>query len=277
MKILVKKADGKKELFDEKKLKGSLRASGAEKKVIDEIIYDIVEVCYDGITSDIIYKMAFRLLKNKSKSASIRYNLTNAIYLLGPEGFAFEVFLAEIAKTMGYKKVQTGKKIRGKCMEHEMDVVGERDGEMLTLESKFHNSRSKKSDLQVILYMKARFQDIENSSYYKGKKSRQVIVTNTKFTDNAKRYAKCSGTEVVSWDYPKKNLHDYILESNVHPVTALVSLPKAARKDFIDKGIITIKHLAENNYKKLEDCKFLSHINIKKIKEEIQEFFPDKI
>jgi HJR/Mrr/RecB family endonuclease len=198
MHIYIKKADGTKELFDEKKLKGSLRNSGADKKTIDEIISEITEIAFDGITSNAIYKIAAKLLRGKSKVASMRYNLTNAIALLGPEGFAFEVFLAEIVKAHGYKKVMTGKKIRGRCMVHELDVVGESDKEKITIEAKFHNSRSKKSDLQVILYMKARFQDVQESGYYGNKKPKQVIITNTKFTDNAKKYAKCSGTEVIS-------------------------------------------------------------------------------
>ena len=99
MNIYIKKSDGSKDLFDEKKLKASLRASGAQKDVIDKIISEISDVCFDGITSNTIYKMAFNLLKEKSKKAALRYNLTNAVALLGPEGFAFEAFLAEIVKT----------------------------------------------------------------------------------------------------------------------------------------------------------------------------------
>ena len=228
--------------------------------------------------SDTIYEISFELLKNKSKKASVRYNLTNAIALLGPEGFAFEVFLAEIAKALGYKKVQTGKKIQGKCIIHEMDIVGEKDNHILHVESKFHNSRSKKSDLKVILYMRARFDDITNSGYYGQKQSRQVIVTNTKFTTNAKKYAKCSGTEVVSWNFPvKKNLHDYILESNIHPITALESLPKSVKNKFIERKIVTIKELAKNNFEKIYQCKFLSKKNIVDIISEVNEFFSDKI
>jgi HJR/Mrr/RecB family endonuclease len=198
MHVYIKKADGTKELFDEKKLKASLRNSGADKKTIDEIIAEITDIAYEGITSDAIYKIASKLLRGKSKKASMRYNLTNAVALLGPEGFAFEAFLAEIVKAHGYKNVTTGKKIKGRCMVHELDVVGENDDERVTIEAKFHNSRSKKSDLQVILYMKARFQDILESGYYADKKPKQIIITNTKFTDNAKKYAKCSETEVIS-------------------------------------------------------------------------------
>ena len=278
MHIYITKADGSKDLFDEKKLKASLRVSGASKKVIDEIIAEINDVVYDGITSDIIYKMAEKLLREKSKKAALRYNLTNAIALLGPEGFAFEAFLAEVMRERGYKNVSTGKKIKGHCMVHELDVVGESDDEILTIEAKFHNSRSKKSDLQVILYMKARFQDILDGGYYKNKKPRQMIITNTKFTDNAKKYAKCSRTEVVSWDYPVKyNLHHYILDSHIHPITALNSLPKKAREYFIEKKIVSIRELAKNNFEKLYECAFLSNKEIINIVAEVEEFFSDKI
>jgi Holliday junction resolvase-like predicted endonuclease len=83
-------------------------------------------------------------------------------------------------------------------MHHELDIVAENNDHILTVEAKFHNSRSKKSDLQVILYMKSRFLDILEGGYYKDKEPKQLIVTNTKFTDNAKKYAKCSGTDILS-------------------------------------------------------------------------------
>ena len=277
MKIFVKKSNGDKEIFDEKKLKKSLRMSGASKQVIGDIIHGIEEIAYNGITSDIIYKIANKILREKSQKAALRYDLTNAVSLMGPEGFAFEIFLAEMVKKQGFKKVMTGKKIRGKCMVHELDVIGESETEKITIEAKFHNSRSKKSDLQVVLYMKARFQDILESGYYGEKKPRQIIITNTKFTDKAKKYAKCSGTEVISWDYPlKKNLHDYILESNIHPITALVSLSKNNKNEFLKKKIVTISMLSKNNFEALYNSKSLSKKEIVNIIKEIEEFFAQK-
>jgi len=151
MTIYITKSNGEREPFEEWKLAASLEMSGASEETKNKIISEIKDTLYDGISSEVIYNMANTLLRKKEKGAYLRYNLTNAISLLGPEGFAFEKLLAEIAKKNGYKNVLTGKKIRGKCMTHEMDVTGETDTESLTIEAKFHHSRSKKSDLQVTL------------------------------------------------------------------------------------------------------------------------------
>lgn len=278
MHIYIKKADGSRDLFDEKKLKASLRRSGANKKVIDEIVKEINKVIFDGITTEAIYNMVSKLLRTKTKTAALRYNLTAAIAKLGPEGFAFETFLAEIFKTKGFKNVRNGVKIKGRCMVHELDVVGENKNQILNVEAKFHNSRSKKSDLQVILYMRARFDDILKGGYYGEKKPVQVIITNTKFTDNAKKYAKCSGTEILSWNYPLKyNLHDFILGSGVHPIAALQSIPQNILNKFNEKKIVTIRQIAKDDFQALKNCKFLSNRDYQKIVEEIKEYFSEKI
>lgn len=60
-------------------------------------------------------------------------------------------------------------------------------------------------------------------------------------------------------------------------MTALDSLPKSVKAKFVHKKIITIKKLAENDFEKLRECKFLSTNNTEKVIDEIKEFFPDKI
>jgi len=270
----VKKSDGTFEYFDINKIRQSLKRSGVKKNNIEKIIEQIKTEIYDGISSDLIYQRISELLRKYEKKAYLRYNLPNAVAKLGPDGFAFEAFLVEVFKKKGYKKIFRGRKIRGKCMTHELDVVGENDFEKLTIEAKFHNSRSKKTDFQVILYMKARFEDLEKGGYYGQKKPKQIIVTNTKFTDNAKKYAKCSGVDVLSWNYPKmKNLHDLILDSNIHPVTAVFSLSKNVRNELISKKIVTIDQLIKNDFQALNELKTLSKKKKQDIIEEVEEFF----
>lgn len=198
--ILVKKEDGQLEKFDIKKLKQSLKNSGADTVTQEKICSEIEGRIIEGLDTSEIYNLTRKLLKEYSDSkVFLRYNLPSAMSKMGPEGFAFEQFIGEVFQAYGYSPVHVGKKIAGKCIKnHEMDIVAFKSNEHITAELKFHNSRSKKTDLKVALYMKARFNDIEAAGYYGDKDPRQMIITNTKFTTNAKTYSKCAGIEVLS-------------------------------------------------------------------------------
>ncbi|PID83516.1 hypothetical protein CSB11_00910 [Candidatus Campbellbacteria bacterium] len=276
-KIIVKKKGGEKERFNETKLRNSLRNSGVSKKIEDEILASIknnIKKDKDGVVeSTKIYKISKDVLKEKAdKKIFLRYNLTSAISKLGPEGFAFEKFISLVFKSYGYGPVYVGKKINGKCVVHEMDIVAQRGKDLVTAELKFHNSRTKKTDLKVALYMKSRFDDILNSNYYKNNNPIQLIITNTKFTDNAKKYSNCAGVGVLSWNYPEKdNLHDFILKSKIHPITALETISQKAKQYFLLRKIVSIEELQKNNFKFLNQNPYIIKSKIQTVKDEIKD------
>ena len=43
---------------------------------------------------------------------------------------------------------------------HEIDVIAQKDGRKVMIEAKFHNEPEIRSDVQVALYTKSRFEDI---------------------------------------------------------------------------------------------------------------------
>ncbi len=272
--ILIKKENGRLEKFNIKKLEKSLKKSGANKELIENICKKVECEIKDGFSSSKIYNITRKLLENfEDKKAFLRYNLPNAISKLGPEGFAFEKFIGEVFESYNYSPVFVGKKIAGKCIQsHEMDIVAFKGNDHVTAELKFHNSRSKKSELKVALYMKARFDDIESSGYYGNKNPRKMIITNTKFTANAKKYSACSGIEVLSWNYPEgKNLHDFILKSEIHPLTALNSITQKAKEYFIKRKIVSCRGLLKNDMKALKENMYVPKDSILKIKDEISQ------
>lgn len=270
--FLVKKWNGEEEIFDVKKFRISLERSGASKKIIDNIIEEIYHIIYNGISTQEIFKKAFALLKARQYNSSLRYNLANAISEMGPDGFSFEKFIGEVFQSYQYKPVYVGKKIKGKCVEHEIDIIAFKDSEHLTAELKFKNSKKSKTDLKVILYMKARFNDIFEAGYYTDKKPRQMIITNTKFTSNAKKYAQCANLEVLSWDFPyKNNLHDFILKSGIHPITALNTISQKAKKDLLSKKIVSCKSLLKNNSQEIKNSSFIPSNKTNLVEKEIKE------
>ena len=89
--------------FDKNKLKSSLEASGAEAYHVQEVLSEVEKQLYEGMSTKKIYRLAFKLLKRKSKATAARYNLKSAIQSLGPAGFFFEKFIARIFEFEGYK------------------------------------------------------------------------------------------------------------------------------------------------------------------------------
>lgn len=64
--INVIKASGVQDIYSAEKLRRSLAKSGAGEQLIDNILYKIESILYDGITTKQIYQTAFDLLKKDS-------------------------------------------------------------------------------------------------------------------------------------------------------------------------------------------------------------------
>lgn len=268
----VTKANGEKEVFYYKKLENSLRKVGANEELIKEIVDEISKDRKDGITTNNIYKKAFSKLRKKQKTTAIIYSLKKAVSLLGPTGFLFEKFVAEIFKAQNYETM-TDQVIQGKCVEHEIDVVAWKEKSLIMVEAKFHTDYNLKSDLKIVLYVKARYDDIFGQEYIFGNEKRKLsegwIITNTKFTSTAIQYGQCQpALKFVGWNYPcNNNLHDMIKKYNLIPLTALTSINTLEKKLFLSKDIILSKNLLDINLLK----KFnFSEKKIKSIQNEVR-------
>lgn len=246
----ITKADGTKEFFEPEKLMHSLLQARAKQEIAEEIVDKINKEIRDGMTTSQIYERAFDLLNGKSKKTAMKYSVRRSILNLGPTGFPFEKYVSEIFKARGYE-TRTGQIVQGKCIEHEVDMLAWNEKEVIVSEIKFHNELSAKSDTKVALYVKARFDDLVGQKIKLAGKEREIkigiLITNTKFTDNAKEYAECVGTfQMISWDYPKKeNLFDLIEETQMHPVTVIPILTKKNQQDLINNGIVNCMSLKD--------------------------------
>ena len=248
--LYVVKADGDRELFDEKKLEHSLKRAGASSKAVMEILEHIKNHVSQDITTHEIYRHAFDLLHKEEHPVALKYSLKRAIMELGPSGFPFEDFVAAIFRAKGFT-AETGKIVRGFCVEHEVDVVAWNEEKLIMVEAKFHNELGIRSDLKIALYVKARFDDLSKMTFNYGRERRLDegwLVTNTKFTSTAIEYGSCQGgLRMIGWNYPPVgNLHDMILESKLHPLTCLLTLNGREKKELLSKGIVLCKTIAEN-------------------------------
>ena len=247
--VLILKSTGEEQIFEPAKLVNSLRKAGASKDQAESVLLHIEREITTGMTTSEIYGHAFSVLRKLAQPVAARYSMKRAISDLGPEGFPFEKFIAEIFKSEGYETL-TDQVVQGHCVEHEVDVVAWKGDTLVMVEAKFHNELGIKSDLKVALYVKARYDDLKEQEYEFGGKKRKLstfqLFTNTKFTEHAIRYAACAGLSLVGWNYPSNgNLEDLVQESALHPLTSLTTLSKSEKKMLLDAGYVLCKQLVE--------------------------------
>ena len=249
--VWVIKSTGERERFSLNKLRRSLTRSGADDETIERIVEHILPELHEGMKTSQIYKHAYSILKKNKYPAAIRYSLRKAVLELGPSGFPFEKFVAEVLRGKGYT-AQTGVILPGFCVDHEVDVLMEKDNRHIFAECKFHNQQGIKTDVKVALYVHARFMDLQKAHDEAHKRHEGEVkkvhegwlITNTKLTSDAIEYANCAGLTVIGWDYPEKgNLQDLILETGVHPLTFLSTLTQSDKNSLLEQGIVMCRDL----------------------------------
>ncbi len=239
MSFYITKMSGEKELFDPEKLKRSLRKSRAPEELIQEILEEVTKNT-DLRTTQKIYEFAYSHLKKTKPSFGGRYSLKQALLELGPAGFPFEQYIADLFRKEGYT-VTTNEIVTGHCVDHEIDAICTNNNERYMVECKFHGRQDLKCDVKVSLYVKARFDDVKEAW---GKKRapefhQAWIVTNTKFTTQAIKFAECRNIQLLGWSYPEgKSLPDLVAKYGLHPVTALTSLSGSQKRMLIGENVV---------------------------------------
>ena len=248
--VIILKADGKREAFDPEKLRTSLLKSRATEEMATEVLAHILPELHPDMTTGEIYRHAFSILNRTSKPVARSYSLRRAVMDLGPSGFPFEDFVAEILKAKGFQCL-TRQTVLGGCVSHEIDIVAYNRKMLLMVETKFHNELGTKSDLKVVLYIKARFDDLRENVFNYGGKDRSItdswLITNTKFSSTAIHYGVCKNLTMIGWNYPEKgNLQDMIEDEALHPVTCLVSLSPNDKRALLDKKVVLSSEIKKN-------------------------------
>nr|WP_315140124.1 ATP cone domain-containing protein [uncultured Flavobacterium sp.] len=237
--------------FNPEKLKNSLLKSGAGKQEVETILQAIKSQIYDGISTKQIYKMAFALLKKTANSHAARYNLREAIRLLGPAGFFFEKYIARLFASEHYETV-TNLTLQGKCVSHEIDVLVKKNHAIAMVECKYHVGRDAASDVKVPMYILSRFNDLKERQHIIFDKKDSIlkcwIVTNNRFTVDAINFAKCSGLNLLSWNYPEdNNLKTKNDNRYLYPVTCLTTLSISEKEKLLILDVILVKEIIHNS------------------------------
>jgi hypothetical protein len=236
--------------FNRSKLKQSLLKSGASVAIVDDVLQLIEKEVYEGISTKRIYKMAFGLLKKASNSHAARYNLREAIRLLGPAGFFFEKFIARLFASEHYE-TKVNMILQGKCVSHEIDVVVKKSNVISMVECKFHVGRDVATDVKVPMYILSRFNDLKEKQHVLFSRNDTIskcwIVSNNRFTTDAIDFAKCSGLNLMCWDYPAaNNLKTKIDNNQLYPITCLTTLTLSEKEKLLILDVILVREIINN-------------------------------
>ncbi len=249
--LVVTKATGEEVHFSTSKLRSSLQKSGADNVLIEEVFQQLEPQLYEGISTKKIYKLAYTILKKLSKVTAARYSLKKGIMKLGPTGFPFEKFVSELLIAQGFS-TQIGVFIEGHCITHEIDVIATIDGKINMIECKYHNQKSTKSNVKIPMYIQSRFKDVEKIESPGTESETRFhqcwVDTNTRFTDDAIRYATCMNLHLIGWDYPTKGgLKDMVDSFGLYPLTCLTTLSQTEKQNLLNMNIVLCKELLHNN------------------------------
>ncbi|EDP70417.1 hypothetical protein FBALC1_06658 [Flavobacteriales bacterium ALC-1] len=263
--IEIIKASGEKAKFSLDKLHSSLKRTGANDKIVKQILNKVRDELYQGISTKEIYNRAFALLKKSKSHLASKYKLKKAIYELGPTGFPFEHFVSAILKYSGYKTA-VGKTFQGKCVSHEIDVIAYKNDTATIIECKFHGEQGLNCNVKIPLYINSRYQDVKAN--WKNNSEKEVfltegwVVTNTRFTDDALNYGNCVGLHLLSWDYPKSNgLKDRIDRLGLYPITVSTLLTNREKQFLLSRDIILCRELIHDKF-------FLDHLGVSETRKE---------
>ncbi len=239
--MFIQKKSGEFEAFDPKKLHESLKKAGASDKEAAHVIYKVQKE--KPKSSFEVYQHTLSHALSTNTTLGLKYNLKQALQELGPSGFPFEQFIAELLRRQGWI-AQTNLTLQGHCVTHEIDVEVHNEKSNGIIECKFRNQPGSKVDIKVPLYVRSRFLDCEENMHraYKDTAISEffvMIATNTKFTTDAITYGQCMGMKLLGWDFPEHgNIREMVIETGLTPITVIPHLSFKQKQYLITKGIV---------------------------------------
>jgi hypothetical protein len=270
--VIVTKADGSKQQFDRNKIVATCMRMGASRLEAEEIAGKIESRMYYGISTARVLQMIFQFIHRFRPSASRMYDLRKGLSLMNskPE---FEKFVQILLSNVGYE-VNPNQILRGKCIEHEVDAIARKNGVTYFVEAKHHYNYHAFTGLDESRIARALLEDV-NEGFALGltnlKIDRAMIVTNTKYSEQALRYGSCRNILQIGWSTPVDlGLRDIIVEKNLYPLSCIRGLKVGTRSQLVDSGVLLINQLVAEDSAELARRTALPQEVINNIKSKVE-------
>ncbi|MFA6252006.1 MAG: hypothetical protein WCX74_01245 [Candidatus Paceibacterota bacterium] len=237
---------GEKEVFSENKLSHALRRSGASNSLAKRVLAEIKGSIVPNMRTSDIFKLARGSLEREQLKVAFKFSLKEAIKTLGPAGFVFEKYIAEVFRNYGYS-VKIDQAISGRCITYEMDILAQKEKIIYLGECKYRNQPGEKIDVNVCMKEFALLNDVRRGKYFSKNQDcsiKSLIITNTKFTGQAIKYSECENIYLLGWRYPKEGgLEKLIEDKKLYPITILPSFKKYLMDFFVDRNMMMAKDI----------------------------------
>jgi hypothetical protein len=245
---------------------------GATKQDAEEIAGKIESRVYDGMPTAKVLQMIFQFIHKYKPQASRLYDLRRGLSLMNskPE---FEKFVQILLANIGFEVVPN-RILKGKCIEHEVDAIARKDGVTYFVEAKHHYNYHAFTGLDESRIARAVLEDVSegfNLGLTDLKIDEAMIVTNTKYSEQAMQYGICRNILQIGWSTPADlGLRDIILEKSLYPLSCIRGLKTDARLQLVDSGIILINQLVAEETEEIARRTRLPQEFIRNIKSKIE-------
>jgi hypothetical protein len=185
----------------------------------------------------------------------------------------FEVFVQALLAHNGFE-VSSNQLLIGKCVEHEVDAIARKNGVTFFVEAKHHLRYHTPTGLDESRIARAVLEDvIEGFALGKSdlKIDRAMIVTNTRYSDQAVQYGSCKNILQIGWSSPiDHGLQSMIEGRNLLPLSCVRGLGVDARVKLAISGIVLFEQLIDEDTMELARKTGLPRDFIRSIKEKIK-------
>jgi hypothetical protein len=184
----------------------------------------------------------------------------------------FEAYVRAILARDGFE-VSPNQLLIGKCVNHEVDGVARKNGFIYFLEVKHHLNYHIPTGLDESRIARAVLEDVAEG-FALGRSDLKIdgamIITNTRYSQEAIQYGKCRGILQVGWSSPTGHgLQDLVTETNLFPLSCLRGLKRDVREKLANSGIVLFEQMLNEETAELARKTVLPQHIIRKIKEDI--------
>ncbi|PIQ67501.1 hypothetical protein CO173_03555 [Candidatus Uhrbacteria bacterium CG_4_9_14_3_um_filter_41_35] len=242
------KSSGDRSPFSIEKVRQSMLRTGAKPALVEAVVKRVEAQVYDGISTRKLYEIVRDELRKDSVCYSCKYNIREGIRKMGPAGFKFEKYVASILNAYNYQAYVPVDDLEGSCVNHEVDVIAEKDNRRMFIEAKFRNDFRGIVKLKDTMATWSRFLDlVDGSAVGKCLHFDEVwLVTNARFSDRSRQYGTCKGLRLIGWDFPKdKPFSKMVDHLALYPVTVIHNLTQKELEGFAEIGMMLCREVAE--------------------------------
>jgi hypothetical protein len=265
--IFVTKADGSRQLFDREKVVKTCLRMGANRRIANEVADEVEARVFDGMSTGKVLQLIFRLLRKHTPTIQHFLDLRKGLSLMDskPE---FERFVQILLAHHGFE-VTPNQIIKGRCVGHEVDAIARKEGVTYFVEAKHHSNYHTPTGLDESRIARAVLEDVIEG-FELGENDLQIdramIVTNTRYSEHARRYGKCRDILQIGWSSPKTlALQNMIEEKKLYPLSCIKGLNSEVKMRLVSLGIVLMKQLVDEEPSRIAMKTGVSRENIQRI------------